>query len=99
MLKQCAGDMRTITYRELGKRVDLAPNGLAAQLKYIHRNVCLPTGLPDLTVLVVTTEQRRPAEGGFPSHLVRDTQAFESWWRGNVIHVYVSDWSEVELGS
>ena len=61
-LKGCAGDMRTVPYKELGDEVRLPAVGTAKPLGYIRDHICIPRKLPLLTFIAVQSHTRRRGE-------------------------------------
>ena len=94
ILKQCASDMRTVTYQELADATDLFAPGVSLQLGYIRDHVCRVQGLPWLNALAVNKETRRPGDKFLPDGT---SVGDDHWWRGMVLQVYAYDWSGVEI--
>ena len=65
-LKQCADDMRTVTYGVLAEESGLAPSGIGYQLGYIRDEICRPRGLPWLSAIAVRKDSWRPGECFLP---------------------------------
>jgi hypothetical protein len=95
-LKTCAGEMRTVTYKEVADVTDLAPVGLAYQLGYIRDEICRKRGLPWLSAIVVGSESRTPGSGFLPED-VSFGDAGNRLWRGMVLHVFAFDWDAVQF--
>src|SRR4051812_34592430 len=71
-LIQSALRRRTVTYGELGQRINRHPRDLAEVLRYIRDDVCAPRGLPPLSAIVVSKQSGLPGGGflaGGASHL------------------------------
>lgn len=97
VLKECAKDMRTITYREIAGLCGLAAPGLGVQLGYIRDEVCRARELPGLSVIAVKTDSMLPGDGFLPDELTLPENETEVWWRGMVLQVYAYDWADVAL--
>ena len=97
VLKQCAADMRTITYGEIAERCGLAAPGTGYQIGYIRDQVCRANGRPWLSVIVVSKDSMRPGGNFLPDELALPEDETEIWWRGMVLQVYAYDWSGVTL--
>ena len=96
-LKQCASDMRTVNYGEVADEVGLMAPGLGDQLSYI-RDECRDAQMPWLNAIVVNKETWRPSEGFMPDDMeIADGDDFELFWRGMVLQVFATDWSDVNL--
>lgn len=96
-LKQCAKDMRTITYGDLAKEASLAQPGVGVPLGYIRDEICRKHGLPWLNMIAVQTASRRPGESYLPSEVSLADDEAEAFWRGMVLQVYAYDWSNIHL--
>jgi hypothetical protein len=93
-LKQCAHDMRTVTYGELAKAVGLAPTGIGYQLGYTRDDICRQRGLPWLNAIAVNADKHRPGDNFLPQEFARG-QDEERMWRGMVLQVFAYDWERV----
>ena len=96
VLKQCAKDMRTITYGEIAEQCGLAGPGTGYPLGYIRDQVCRANGHPWLSVIAVN-KSMRPGGNFLPGDLTLPEDEAEIWWRGMVLQVYAYDWSGVTL--
>ena len=96
VLKQCAQDMRTITYGEIAEQCGLARPGTGRPLGHIRDEVCRAHNRPWLVALAVNGRTRRPS-GSFLPEGVDLSDDDEHWWRGMVTQVYAYDWSGVTL--
>ena len=96
-LKQCAREMRTATYGEIGEGVELPPRFLNRQLDYIRDEVCIPQGLPWLSALAVNAETRLPSAGWLPDGVAVSDDHLPTVWRGVVLQVFAVDWSKVGI--
>ena len=98
VLKQCAQDMRTITYSEIARQCGLAAPGTGYQIGYIRDHVCRAKGRPWLSVIAVGKDNNmRPGGNFLPNDLTLPEDETEVWWRGMVLQVYAYDWSDVTL--
>ena len=98
VLKRCATDGSTISYRDLAERVGgVGPSSVFPALDYIRDDVCLPFSLPWLWVLAVNQGTGRPGNGAWRNTGVR-LRDDEHW--GEIIgRVYAYDWTNVKLGN
>ena len=95
-LKQCAKDMRTITYRELADATGLFPPGVNRPLGYIRDEVCRKHQRPWLPAIAVSKATMRPSAGFAPEGMQLNLEN-DHWWRGMVTQVYAYDWSDIEI--
>ena len=95
-LKQCAKDMRTITYQELADATGLFPPGVNRPLGYIRDEVCRKHQRPWLNAIAVSKQTMRPSGGFAPEGIQLDPEN-DHWSRGMVTQVYAYDWSEIEI--
>lgn len=93
-LVRCAGEMRTVSYGELGEMCGLHHRALRVPLYDILEG-CRRRGLPTLTALVVYADTRRPGDGLWPADLPEADR--EAWWRAEVTRVFAYDWDTVEF--
>ena len=98
-LKQCAREMRTATYHEIGVAVGLPERSLNRQLDYIRDEVCIPQGLPWLSALAVNTKTRMPGDRWLPEGVAVSDDHLPTVWRGIVLQVFAVDWSKVQIGN
>ena len=96
-LKQCALEMRTAEYGEIGAKVRLPAIGVNVPLNYIRDEICIPRGLPWLPALAVNKETRMPSEGWLPVGVAVSVDHLPQFWRGIVLQVYATDWSKIEI--
>ena len=96
ILKQCAKDMRTVTYGEIAEATGLANSGVGMPLGYIRDQICRDHGRPWLQAIAVNKTTMRPSGAFAPEGLELDLDN-DHWWRGMVSQVYAYDWSNVEL--
>ena len=98
ILKQCAHDMRTITYGDLAKEVGL-PDGRSVRypLRYIRDEICRAHHRPWLSVIAVKKGRMRPGGKFLPEEVTLHDDETAIWWRGMVLQVYAYDWSNVTL--
>lgn len=95
-LRECARDMRTVTYKELGDAVGLPAVGTPKPLGYIRDHFCIPRKLPLLTFIAVQSQSRRPGEGFLPEDL--NSQVDDDLiWRAMVLQVFGYNWSSVDF--
>jgi hypothetical protein len=97
-LKQCAAQMRTVTYGELATASGLAKESLGQALSSI-RVGCRARDLPWLNALAVNARTRQPGSGYLPAELRATEVERERHWRAMVLRVYAFDWQEVTLAS
>ena len=95
-LRGCAGDMRTVTYKELGDAVSLPAVGTPKPLGYIRDHICIPCKLPLLTFIGVQSHSRRPGGGFLPEDLNSQIDD-ELIWRAMVLQVFGYNWSSVDF--
>ncbi len=95
-LKKCAAEMRTVTYGEIAKPVDLAPPGIGQQLAYIRDEICRKRGQPWLTAIAVNATTRRPGDSFLPEGVAQGRDE-ERMWRGTVLQVFAYDWAPIEF--
>ena len=104
-LKRAALEMRTVTYQELADEPDVTATarGMRHPLNFIHSRLrASRPELPWLVALAVRSDTRRPGDGlladerGIQGLDIADPH-YRSWWRGMVLMVYATDWSDVEL--
>ena len=98
LLKQCARDMRTITYGEVAERCGGTPVGAGYPIGYIRDEICRKHGRPWLSVLAVNGTSMRPGGNYLPEDMTIPEELDELWWRGMVSQVYAYNWSDVEIG-
>src|SRR4051812_7104128 len=80
-LKECARDMRTVTYEDLASKVGLAKPGVGRPLGYIRDRLCRDQELPWLNAIAVKKHSRRPGDAFLPRGLkIADVE--ERLWRG-----------------
>jgi hypothetical protein len=65
-LVQCAKSGSTITYGELGAKIDVHHRVLTLPLGYLRDDICIPRDLPLITALVVNTKSRMPGGNWLP---------------------------------
>jgi hypothetical protein len=65
-LVDCAKRGRTLTYGELGRRINKHHRPLPLALGYIRDEICRPRGLPLLNVIVVNQDSDVPGESFLP---------------------------------
>ena len=100
-LVKCASQMRTCTYGEVGKALNIAPIGLGLnQLCYI-RDICRVAGLPLLSVLCVQAPTRnagQPGDGFVPGPIQSYLSAAgkESYVRAHKQAAFTFDWSMLD---
>ena len=97
-LKQCAKDMRTISYGELAETAGLAPAGIGYQLGYIRDEICRRRGLPWLNFVAVRKDTWRPGDSFLPLGVALGNEE-EYLWRGMVLQVFSFDWSAVSFNA
>ncbi len=93
-VKKCAGDMRTVSYEEVGDAVGLPAIGMSKPLGYIRDSICRERGLPWLNAIVVNKGTRRPGDAFLPAGVAMGRDE-ERLWRGMVLHVFGFDWEGV----
>ncbi len=59
-LVQRAQQRLPIYYGQLGPRIGLNPQGLGDPLDYVRDEVCVPRGLPHLSIIVVLKKTKMP---------------------------------------
>ena len=96
-LKECALDMRTVTYGEIAERCGGTAVGAGLPIGYIRDEICRKHGRPWLSVIAVSANDMRPGENYQPADVQIPEGLRELWWRGMVAQVYAYDWSDVEL--
>ena len=96
-LKNCASQMRTVTYGEIAEKVNLAKPGVGRPLGYIRDEVCRHHGLPWLNAIAVNAYTDRPGTGFIPGGMSIDEADEELLWRGMVLQVFTFDWSSVNF--
>lgn len=96
-LKQCALEMRTAEYGEIGPKVGLLPISLNRPLNYIRDEICIRRGLPWLPALAVSKDTRMPSEGWLPVGVAVSVDHLPQFWRGIVLQVYATDWSKIAI--
>lgn len=96
-LRDCAWQMRTVTYKELAEAIGLAKPGIGRPLGYIRDEVCRRHGRPWLNAIAVNTETSRPGEGFLPENVQLNSNDEESLWRGIVLQVFAYDWGTVDF--
>jgi len=92
-LVKAAGDLRTVTYGELGDAAGIHHRHVRTRVGYIRDAVCRPRGLPWLSVLAVNAKTRRPGDSFLPSGA--ETDPDDLFWRGMAIQVFLTDWSGI----
>lgn len=97
VLKQCARDMRTITYGEIAQRCGGTAMGVGYPIGYVRDEICRKYGRPWLSVIAVRADDMRPSGNYLPEDVVIPEELIELWWRGMVAQVYAYDWSDVEI--
>ena len=97
VLKECAADMRTITYGEIAERCGLVAPGVGVPLGYIRDEVCRSRGWPWLSMIAVNAQSMRPGDSFLPDGLTLPEDEIDVWWRGMVLQVYAYDWADVTL--
>lgn len=97
-VKQCANEMRTVTYKEVGEAVGLASAGVGKPLGYIRDQVCLRWGLPWLNVIVVNAASRRPGHSFLPGGVDFGPDD-EQPWRAMVLAVFAYPWHDIKSSS
>ena len=95
-LEQCALEMRTATYGEIGEAVGIQARFLNLELDYIRDEICIPQGLPWLSALAVNAETRMPGDRWLPGGVFVSADHLPTVWRGIVLQVFAVDWSMVE---
>jgi len=95
-LKNCAKEMRTVSYEEIADVCGLAPAGMGTPLGYIRDEICAKRALPWINALAVSKGARRPSDGFLP-HGVSLSGSEEQFWRGMVLLVLAFDWSQVNF--
>ena len=99
-LKQCAAEGRTDPYIEIAKEVGLPKAlDLIPHLNYIRDEICIPRGLPWLTVLAVNRRTRVPGPGWFPDDTTTRDDHLLNFLARTVLLVFATDWSEVKFES
>ena len=93
-LKQCAADMRTVSYGEIAKACGLAPAGIGYQLGFVRDEICRKRGLPWLSAIAVNADTRRPGGSFLPEGIALGDDG-DRLWRGMVLHVFAYDWTSV----
>jgi hypothetical protein len=93
-LKQCADEMRTVTYGEVAEKTGLFAPGLTHQLAYIRDEVCRRRGVPWISAIVVNAQNHRPGHAFLPEGVTFGDDGHRLW-RGMVLHVFAFDWSSV----
>lgn len=96
-LKDCASQMRTVTYGEIAEEVGLAKPGVGRPLGFIRDEVCRRRGLPWLNAIAVNAETGRPGEGFLPLDFAVTRDDEELLWRGIVLQVFAYDWTSVSF--
>ena len=96
-LKRCAGQMRTVTYDEIGGEVGLTATTVCPCIDYIRDEICRPRELPWLTTLAVSTETHFPCDGWLPDGTAVRGDHHHTFWHGMVLQVFAIDWSKVEI--
>jgi alkylated DNA nucleotide flippase Atl1 len=91
-LKECAEQMRTITYGEIANEVGLAKPGVGRPLGYIRDEICRRRGLPWLNAIAVNLRTSRPGDGFIPEDITLHSDDEEILWRGIVLQVFAYDW-------
>jgi hypothetical protein len=94
-LKNCASQMRTVTYGEIANQVNLAKPGVGRPLGYIRDEICRHRGLPWLNAIAVNAHTDRPGEGFIPGDTSLSQIDEERFWRGMVLQVFAFDWSRI----
>lgn len=74
-LVECAKRGETITYGELGAKIDVHPRAVSHFLYYIRDEICVFRGLPLLTAIVVHKSDGKPGESWLPEGTQRLTEA------------------------
>ncbi len=97
LLKQCARDMRTITYGEIAERCGGTAVGAGYPIGYVRDEICRKHGRPWLSVIAVSGSDMRPGGNYLPEDVEIPEELNELWWRGMVAQVYAYDWSEVAI--
>ena len=98
-LKQCAAKGRTAPYGEIADEVGL-PDArcVMSRLDYIRDEICIPRGLPWLTVLAVNRRTRLPGSGWLPEDTTRDEYLLA--FLGDMVRqVLATDWSGIAIES
>jgi len=88
--------MRTITYGEIANEAGIAPTGIGSQLGHIRDVICIPRGLPWLSVIGVRKNTRRPGDAFLPEGVSIEVDE-ELIWRGMVLQVFAYEWQPVEF--
>jgi hypothetical protein len=83
-LRQCAAQMRNVTYGELADAAKLAPTRIGYQLGYIRDEICRKRGLPWLNAIAVSKATWRPGESFLPQGVAIERDE-EHMWRGMVL--------------
>lgn len=65
-LVHCAKMRKTITYGELGQKIDRHWRAMRWLLAYIRDEICVPRGLPYITAIVVNQTTQLPGGGWLP---------------------------------
>ena len=97
LLKQCARDMRTVTYGDIAEQCGGTAVGAGYPIGYIRDEICRKNGLPWLSVIAVSGSDMRPGGNYLPEDVHIPEELQEHWWRGMVSQVYAHDWSGVEI--
>jgi hypothetical protein len=97
LLKQCASEMRTVTYGELAEVTGLARRGTGKPLVWIRDEICRARGLPWLNAIVVNKATRRPGDNFLPANTKLAQDDLEQLWRGMVVQVYCFDWAKIDF--
>ena len=93
VLRELAGNRRTITYGELANRCGGSAIGANKPLDYILFNICEPRGLPHLNALAVSKARGFPGTTYQPhGHPVTRHE-----WEKIVGQVFATDWSDIEF--
>jgi hypothetical protein len=89
-LVQRAHQGRTIYYSELGEKIGLNAQGLGDLLDYVRDEICVPQGLPHLSILVVRkNEAEMPPDEVIEKSGVRPGETHQAAFerlKGEVFH-------------
>jgi alkylated DNA nucleotide flippase Atl1 len=96
-LKQCAREMRTVNYGEIGRAVGLPAVGVGKCLGYIRDSICRKRGLPWLNAIAVQKYTGYPGDRFLPKGAVLARHDEVAWWRGMVLQVFAFDWNCIEF--
>ncbi len=96
VLRQCALDVRKITYTELGKEVGVPAQGPWPQLTAVH-TLCVERGLPWLTALVVRKDTGKPGSDWTGTWTNGEPLEWELIWRMSIGQVFAFPaWDRVQ---